>query len=1443
MTCEELEKDEDFFRGLRRGEFCLVLGAGFSYGLKNSADENALPNQKIAYELCKDIPLAGKFIEITNQLFEENVTDYKAAANIWNEKFNDGDQKADLEDLFKALFTLDIEFFKREKFALYKNILIPEWSHIFTLNFDDVIEAIVELCGRSDFKTLYYPNHTNVDLKERSTPIVHPHGYIKGTPPSKLVLSDETYNEIRGKEHDLYGILFSEINQNRKKLLLLGTRFYEPVINQKIFSQLKGKNLCIYHFDLDNANLRTMPAIKNSDYHFIKLTTEDFLRFLQKHRSRIEQIEVAGAELINDVFKDKVKRKGDKAGFTAEDFYLAKREDDCQWYGISQAWDVERDVYKTIKNKVVTSLNEYRSANISAKIWGRGGSGKSTLLRRLGWDLSEEDFAVLWIKDNEISRFYETGLRQIKEKYAHKKFLVLIEDLYRIKEQPGIKEIINEIYCIKNIRVVVGDREEDDDFYKQYIDDPVRNKIELNDNDNRKIIDRIIEIVKRWKGLADELLDNEFDYKSSLYNILFVFGRTAEKKGQSSDAIFKISGLIGHFQTLIESDLKLIGKHYPGLAQMLYYWASIYQERKVFLSYDLFFTLSDKFQNSQIISSKHALISNHVKKLLDRYIHKKKGFFESVGEIEFITFNQDIIAEDGLSKAKLKDWHPFDNSMKLRLLSYIIDSGDHFSSDNFLRFCLLSIPDDMFKLTEKRKYIERLLEQNNYGFYLSTVLESDIYDRIEKRNISCRVLSQHNFWKLQPDTVCLSLFYSQDITKTDEILSQDKFWELDPKIVSLSLNLSQNREKAEEILLQDKFWKLPKKIVNWGLKLSKNREKAEEILSQDKFWELPHDTVCWALDSSQNRDKANEILSQAKFWELNPKIVSLSLNLSQNRKKANEILSRDKFWKLPNSIVSTALNLSQNRSKANEILSQHNFLELPRDIVSVALNLSKNRSKADEILSQDKFWELPGGIVSVALNLSQNREKADEILSQDKFLEFPNSIVSTALNLSQNKEKADEILSQEKFWELPLDIVCWALNLSKNRDKAEEILSQEKFWELPGEIVSWALNLSQNREKAEEILSQEKFWELPQNIVCWALNLSQNREKAEEILSQDKFWKLPTVIVCRALNLSQNREKAYAILSQDEFWKLPTDIVCRALNLSQNKEKADVILLQDNFWELPYPIVCIALKLSQDSTKADMILTQDNLWELPHQIVCIALKLSQDTAKADAILSQDNFWELPHQIVSLAYMYSKNDLLKREIAEFILKQPDLKKKWSLTYQALYYVSSFDVIPSYARKIVKQIINDKYNRVNKDKGKFFYFTNLMKIPFFAISEWVQSSFNIIANWQKQNRTLVLNTILAWHKRPNVIKDMCENILRNWERELKQKIDKVNSTISYGDHVRLSLGHPELKELARKTAFMMRKKADIPEHVMTAVDAIIDRDEFPVWTEDNEQNEDS
>src|SRR5258705_13943724 len=124
ITLNDLIADESFFNDLREGNYILVLGAGFSFGIPSMAE---LP-----------IPVVKEFVKITNNKFTLNINeiDYNRAALAWQEYIEEKEinetEEAKRFNEFKNLLIVDETKFTEKE--LYANILLPKWYHIYTFN-------------------------------------------------------------------------------------------------------------------------------------------------------------------------------------------------------------------------------------------------------------------------------------------------------------------------------------------------------------------------------------------------------------------------------------------------------------------------------------------------------------------------------------------------------------------------------------------------------------------------------------------------------------------------------------------------------------------------------------------------------------------------------------------------------------------------------------------------------------------------------------------------------------------------------------------------------------------------------------------------------------------------------------------------------------------------------------------------------------------------------------------------------------------------------------------------------------------------------------------------------------------------------------------------------------------------------------------------------------
>ncbi|NLX28275.1 MAG: ATP-binding protein, partial [Bacteroidales bacterium] len=571
-------------------------------------------------------------------------------------------------------------------------------------------------------------------------------------------------------------------------------------------------------------------------------------------RQRLESIHIEGATVVNRQFLRKIKRIGLKQKYKAEDFYLAKQYENCQWYGILNNWDIERDAYKTIKEELKNSFaDEFRQPKIIALILGRGGSGKSTLMRRVAVDSVQNDFCTLWLNDKEISIFYKSGINYIAN-YSKTKFLILIEDWYRIKQNTAhAKEIIDSLCNYSNVRIIIGDRTLDNSISKEHIFNPDENIIELKVNENKKTITEIIKKVTHWKETAESLLTRENDYNSTLYLILWVIARSyQDKNGIIEKNTIRKEGLSGHFQTIVESDLRNIEKHYPGFAKALYYYGSIYSQNRIYFGLDTFLNIADEF-SEKAIDNRLAFTSKEIKPILNIYINITKGLFKSAGNLSLVAFNHDILTDEGLFKSQVAGWHRFDESILLRILPIIINNGDSFSASTYFYTTLNKISFEDFPNEDRLKHLNALIfDKKNRGYYLNSLINGTIIiSENDKVSYITTILNDFLYFDFSTRAICNCLNHIKNHPAAQRaataILSQPDFYKLPKEIVSTAMKIckdeAEQQKAATAILSQPDFYKLPLEIVSTAMNICKDEAEQQKattaILSQPDFFKLP----------------------------------------------------------------------------------------------------------------------------------------------------------------------------------------------------------------------------------------------------------------------------------------------------------------------------------------------------------------------------------------------------------------------------------------------------------------------------------------------------------------------------------------------------------------------------------------------------------------------------
>lgn len=428
ITLENLKKDSFFLNGLFNGDFCLVLGAGFSQGVKNQTN---IPE----YDT---IPVSNQFIKITKKEFPSNegqINDFSTAATIWGNNFKNIGSK---ENLFRKLFLIDEETFESEKLSLYKHILSPTWHRIFTFNFDNVLETIVTLTGQKQkYKILSYPTDKEF---EKEHGIAHLHGMVRNNSNiDEIVFFSDTYGLIQEETNNLYLPLLNSLLSG-KSLIILGCQFNENIHYQKVLNKLADVGTKIYQFGTVQPMFREA-TIANLNYNFISCTTVEFLGFLRTNKSLFKNLTSSNENSIATFCEIKDEEDLDKVSknpLIIENSLLgrfSKTKNDTGWNDIKSQVSI-------IKNNL---LDFSRVSSILFPITGSSGMGKSTLLfknidKYLHSNISDKR-KIIFV-DPEDVYLLKSHLE------SNEKYLIAIDGLDRKKDEEDLLLKFNIIYDI-----------------------------------------------------------------------------------------------------------------------------------------------------------------------------------------------------------------------------------------------------------------------------------------------------------------------------------------------------------------------------------------------------------------------------------------------------------------------------------------------------------------------------------------------------------------------------------------------------------------------------------------------------------------------------------------------------------------------------------------------------------------------------------------------------------------------------------------------------------------------------------------------------------------------------------------------------------------------------------------------------------------------------------
>jgi len=683
----------------------------------------------------------------------------------------------------------------------------------------------------------------------------------------------------------------------------------------------------------DKTHIKIQALIHFYESH-IYLPEEKTYQKVSERRNNTEEVApdlTLGIEVIDQVFYNRIKTG---FSFSKMEFYLSKHNEECQWYGVINYYDFIRSETSQIKSIATSSFKDEVNSRVIAIVNGAGGAGKSTLLRRVALEVRNEDFIVLWVKEHQFDDFVSTGWPTIKNN-KDQKYLIIIEDWYRITNTYEIESqrFLNQTKNADNIRIIIGDRG-DKGYYRRYLNHSSA-IFTLKNTDNWDIIQALIVKNVQWNiTIEDVTLYRESINNTPLFLMIYTLIRSYEGKDTIQNLNFSNPELA--FQEIIASDIKqLLGK-YQGLAKALFYWASIYEKDKFYISYSIFLEMTDHFHSNEKIGFLFKNLKNDASpyhNILRNYITTKTSLTTT-----YIRFNHDVFADTGISQIDylLGNQIEYTDISKRTLLEAIFDFKSHPKSVALLLFHFLKCEEHLFNDDlDKLSYIERLIDTGNTELsFLNNMHDLDI-DEHRQLDFVKKLVSQHIYpqefiqrqikkhpticsyilnnitsFKKLPSNVYFTAIKKSSVFKQTQyavhtILESDPILQCNERVLADTIKTSNDpniRQKGIRKILSEKenYLDLDKILLQRIIKYSDNYEDIKDlisaILNTSDITSLPFEIVAESFrKSKEDADKlvaSKTIINDPNITGLYYKMVSRAMQDCPDQKLKLETAKR-----------------------------------------------------------------------------------------------------------------------------------------------------------------------------------------------------------------------------------------------------------------------------------------------------------------------------------------------------------------------------------------------------------------------------------------------------------------------------------------------------------------------------------------------------------------------
>lgn len=368
---------------LLNGNPMLFLGAGFSYGSKNSygdmATGNTLKNE--IYNIFVKDTIEDSYEKEVKQFTLQELCGF----------VNDHLKKKD------ELKSYLIKRFQDVEPASFHYLLSKyPWKKIYTVNIDDLVEHIC------------YKNHIDfvVQNTSREKPVKDELEYVKlhgcvNAPDEPLIFSKTEYdNLISSRLNFKHNNLISDIqNEN---FIFVGASLDERDIDYYI-SQYenaghfrKGKLFFIEPYP----TLKLQMRVERLEGTIIKWTAEEFLRFVEKINFNPTELEKRKMRLI---YSGVYPLKDVLNSIPKEDPYESKLYEgyNSNWHDLKEGWLFEPSNIYEIYEKI-NQIDFSKNNNYCLALYGNAFCGKDCILKLVAYYLEKKGVEVLEFKEKKL---------------------------------------------------------------------------------------------------------------------------------------------------------------------------------------------------------------------------------------------------------------------------------------------------------------------------------------------------------------------------------------------------------------------------------------------------------------------------------------------------------------------------------------------------------------------------------------------------------------------------------------------------------------------------------------------------------------------------------------------------------------------------------------------------------------------------------------------------------------------------------------------------------------------------------------------------------------------------------------------------------------------------------------------------------------------------------